>query len=537
VYRGDNFPSNSVGDVFVCEPAGNLIRQFAITDDGVTIKATNAYVQSEFLASTDERFRPVNLAVGPDGCLYIADIYRGIIQHRNYVTSYLRQQSLDRGLDKPTGLGRIYRVVAESKPRGPKPNLANATAVELVAALSHPNGWWRDTAQRLLVERNEPSAIDPLKRLVLSNAVPLARLHALWTLEGMRQIDSTTLKAALADNHPQLRAAAIRMSERLLPNHPELTTALLELLMVPDSAVHLQLALTLGQLKDARADAALATILSRHLTNPFVRDAVLTGLAGRELEFLERLLADSQWQQQSPAHADVLRRLSRCVFTEARGSRVDSLLAMAGAGVANRGVAWQRSSMIDGIVSTNFPAWKLRKVRFPSEPGSLAALRRDPELSERVNKLEALLTWAGKPGEQELAIKPLSAAEQKQFDLGKELFLASCAPCHQPHGMGQEGLAPPLVESEWVLGSVERLTRIVLHGVRGKINVGGQTYDLDMPSFGVLDDEQIAAILTCVRRSWDHGADPVDPGLVKSVRTATVKRDEAWSEAELLAVP
>lgn len=535
VYRGDNFRTNCVGDVYVCEPAGNLIRQFAITDNSTTLKATNAYDQSEFLASTDERFRPVNLALGPDGCLYIADMYRGIIQHRNYVTSYLRQQSLDRGLDKPTGLGRIYRIVAEAKERGPAPNLAIATSAELVNALSHPNGWRRDTAQRLLVERNDAAAIGLLRQLIATNTNPLARLQALWTLEGMRQIDSATLKGALADTHPNVRAAAIRMSEPLLPNHPELTTAVIGLLSVSDPSVQLQLALTLGQLKDSRAEAALATILTRHATNPFIRDAVLTGLAGRELEFLLRLLVDRKWQNASPGYSDFLGRLARCVFTEARGSRVNSLLEITSA--AKPIVAWQRSAMIDGIVGTNFPGWKIRKVRLPAEPEALATLRRDPELVDRIKKLGSLITWPGKPGEQEIAIKALSAEEQKRFDLGKELFLASCAPCHQPHGMGQDGLAPPLVDSEWVLGPPERLARIALHGVRGKLNVGGQTYDLDMPSFGVLDDEQIAAILTCIRRSWDHGANPVDPALVKSVRAMTAKRDEAWSEAELLAIP
>src|SRR2546429_3028329 len=153
VYRGDNFPDEVHGNVFVCEPAGNLIKRYVLEQRGVSFKATNAYEKAEFLASTDERFRPVNLNDGPDGCLYIVDMYHGILEHRLYITSYLRQQILDRGLDRHTDLGRIYRIIRESEPPGPMPHLSKAGPAELVKHLSHPNGWWRDTAQQLLVER------------------------------------------------------------------------------------------------------------------------------------------------------------------------------------------------------------------------------------------------------------------------------------------------------------------------------------------------------------------------------------------------
>src|SRR5437899_640955 len=104
VYRGDNFPDEFLGNVFVCEPAGNLIKRYLLENQGVSFRAKNACGKSEFLASTDERFQPVNLNNGPDGCLYVVDMYHGILQHRIYVTSYLRQQILDRGLDHQTAL-------------------------------------------------------------------------------------------------------------------------------------------------------------------------------------------------------------------------------------------------------------------------------------------------------------------------------------------------------------------------------------------------------------------------------------------------
>ena len=147
------------------------------------------------------------------------------------------------------------------------------------------------------------------------------------------------------------------------------------------------------------------------------------------------------------------------------------------------------------------------------------------------------MVWPGKPGVlPEPPVIPLTAAQQARFDLGKQLFESSCAACHQPHGLGQEGLAPPLLDSEWVMGLDLRLARIVLHGVRGPISVKGQKFDLDMPSFGTFDDAQIAAILTYVRREWEHTVAPVEPETISKVRAENARRIEAWTEPELLKV-
>lgn len=534
VYRGDNFPDDCVGDVFVCEPSANLIRRYAVTEKGVELKATNACERSEFLASTDERFRPVNLATGPDGCLYVVDLYRGIIQHRIYLTSYLRQQSLDRGLEKPTGLGRIFRIVSDARKPGPKPQLDRTYTPRLVKSLSHPNGWWRDTAQRLLVEQQDTKAVATLKQLTRAGTVPIGRLHALWTLEGLRQLDSGTLKAALVDESPRVRSAAIRISEPLLKNQPEMLSALLALVEDPDVNVQLQLALTLGDVNDTRATAALMTFLSRHPANPYIRDAVLTGFGGRELETLEGLLASPQWREEKAGHREVLNRLAVCVSMEGKGNRVARLLELSGKDAGHP--TWQRIAMLDGLVSAA-RSLRTKKLRLPAKPAFLTSSQGDPDVEARSQLIYDLVAWPGKPGEVEVVINPLSPVEQKRFESGKQLFAASCAACHQPHGRGQDGLAPPLADSEWVLGSPRRLARIALHGVRGRITVAGQTYELDMPSFGVLDDDQIAAVLTYIRREWDHGADPVEPKVVGDIRRQSGQRDEAWTEAELLKVP
>jgi mono/diheme cytochrome c family protein len=131
-------------------------------------------------------------------------------------------------------------------------------------------------------------------------------------------------------------------------------------------------------------------------------------------------------------------------------------------------------------------------------------------------------------------VRPLSPEEQQWFDQGKELYAISCGACHQPHGNGQEGLAPPLTGSEWVLGSEQRLIRIALHGLMGPITVKDQRWELIMPGLGIFEDQQIAGILTYIRREWGNTADPVKPETVKAVRDQHAERVDLWTEAELL---
>src|SRR6185436_7145689 len=164
IYRGDRLPADVYGNVFVAEPAANLVSRIILNDDGTTLRARKAYDKGEFLVSTDERFRPVYLSNAPDGTLYIVDMYRGVIQQRADITEYLRDHIVKTRLETPTGLGRIYRVVHETTRRDPKRVLSTVSPAELVETLSHPNGWWRDTAQRLLVERGAISAVPALTK-------------------------------------------------------------------------------------------------------------------------------------------------------------------------------------------------------------------------------------------------------------------------------------------------------------------------------------------------------------------------------------
>jgi mono/diheme cytochrome c family protein/glucose/arabinose dehydrogenase len=547
IYRGDNFPDLYRGNGFVCEPTGNLIHRAILIEADGFIRATNAYDRAEFLASTDERFRPVNLYNGPDGALYVVDMYRGLIQHRIYLTTYLRNQVLERGLDKPLDQGRIYRIVSALKPPGPKPNLAKATSTGLVTALQHPSGWWRDTAQRLLIERGDLSVVEAIRQVARSAASPAARNQALWTLEGLGQIDLTLVETGLADRHPKVRATAIRLSESLLQGSGTNSLVLINRLVEgADNApteVLVQTAFTLGELRTPAAEQRLLSILGSNSDNALLQSAVLSGLNGRELEVLQSFLADTEWTNSRLGRSSVLGDLAQCIFNEGKVERILSLLEVVSSQSAS--AQWRQVALLNGLarLAPSDPAKAKnsgKALRLPEAPAGLLQLSEseNKQVSAQAAKALTLFTWPNKPGDGAApALAALTEEQQARFDLGKTLYEAVCAACHQPTGLGQEGLAPPLVESGWPEGSESRLIRILLHGLRGPLTIKNRVYELDMPPLGVLDDQQIAAVLTYIRRAWGHAAAPVEPNTVAQIRAETESREEAWTESELLKIP
>ena len=224
-----------VGDLFICEPVGRLIRRAKPIDVDGEVILKNAYDKREFLASTDMNFRPVNTATGPDGCLYIVDMNRGIIQEGTWTGegSYLRKQILRLGMDKNKQHGRIFRLVHEGMGRGPRPHMLDEPTSQLITYLDHPNGWWRDNAQKEIVLRGDKTAAEDLKLIARGKKGPLtespsslARLHALWTLAGLEAFDKDDLSRALEDEDPQIRKAAIWISEPYVKMNDDLMKGL-----------------------------------------------------------------------------------------------------------------------------------------------------------------------------------------------------------------------------------------------------------------------------------------------------------------------
>ena len=567
IYRGDRLPAEVSGNAFVAEPAANLVSRIIIEDDGKTLQARKAYPRGEFLASTDERFRPVYLTNAPDGTLYIVDMYRGVIQQRADITEYLLNHITTHKLEQPTALGRIYRVMHDSTKRDLTSTTAQLSPPQLVERLSHPNGWWRDAAQRMLVERGARTVAKSLTALAAGGKDWRARLHALWTLDGLDAIEPASVIKALDDQSREVRAAAIRISERWLgeATHP-IHAAIAKRLDDPDWSVRHQLAASLGLMPAASRDPAVVSLLDRYGDDPIVVDATLSGLRGSERAILDRLLHSNSTS--TPQRDGAAAMLAATLVRSGQDGDIQKLFAS----IADEArPAWQRAAMLRGaeiaVLGGTMPGTPQRRggsviadapcptcpggragpggayafpqaprpaparlppLRLNAEPSAFVGLAaKGGDLGPRMTALLARVEWPGKPGAA--VVTPLTPEEQQRFTAGQEVYRNVCQACHQPDGRGMDKIAPSLIGSAFALAPPEVPSRILLHGKEGSIGM--------MPPVGQgFTDDQIAAVLTYVRREWGQTGSPVDAGTVKAVRTATAGRTRPWTEAELTAL-
>ncbi|MDF1824801.1 MAG: sulfatase-like hydrolase/transferase [Verrucomicrobiales bacterium] len=511
-YDGHQFPADAKGNFFVPESGGHLVGRLKI-NKGISPVAERFYpAEQEIIASTDERFRPVNSRVGPDGALYIADMYHGIIEHRIFIVPWLIDQIHDRKLDNGNDLGRIWRIVAEDRPIDREsPELSAADTTKLVETLSHPNGWHRITAQRLLIERGEGA--DELRAAVRS-AEPSGQLHALWTLSGLNALDLETRLAGMQSKDENVRAAAIRLSEK----DPSAFAAISELSEDSSETVRLQVMLSLGSFFNPKSSALMSEMLSRE-ENPLFRGAALTGLKSRELQFLQSYEGDDM---------ELVKWLVACVMAEAKPPRVAQLMPLLERDEATR----------DMILATVANATYKKQMMLPEEPAALVALMEsgDRQLLSSVDRVLDKITWPNAPERKMTSIDapPLNPEQQELVDEGEKMYAMVCTACHQPHGRGAPGLAPPLAGSDWVAGSPDRLARVVLHGLYGPIEVNDEAWNLHMPGLGAgLDDRKVAGLLSYIRRSWGNVSPPVEPEFITSVRAETADRTLPWRADEL----
>jgi glucose/arabinose dehydrogenase/mono/diheme cytochrome c family protein len=283
IYRGNTLPQNLTGDYIVCEPVGRLVRRAKVMNLKGKTTMQNAYYRQEFISSSDIYFRPVNSYTGPDGNLYIVDMYRGIIQQGTWTPkdSYLRRAIDRRGMAKNIGRGRIYRVVYDGMKPGPKPHMLDVPASKLVTYLDHPNGWWRDNAQKQIILLGDKSVTPALKQIASGqqatlSAKPsaLARIHALWTLEGLESIDKDILTTALKDPDAEVRKTAVWISEMFIKrNDAQMINQLGELKNDPSYDVRIQLVLSLYSNKTDNAKAIVKYIVDNNQDNEMLNGA------------------------------------------------------------------------------------------------------------------------------------------------------------------------------------------------------------------------------------------------------------------------
>lgn len=292
IFRGDRLPADMAGNYFVAEPVGRIIKRGKINNTNGKIQIQSVYQEKDWLASADPNFRPLNTYTGPDGTFYIVDMYHGIIQESEWSGpgTYLGNIIKERELYKNRGMGRIYRVVHEDfTPDRRRPAMLSESATQLVNHLEHPNGWWRDNAQMLLVIRQDKSVIPALKEIALGGKSTLkkkpndvTRIHALWTLEGLNAMTKEILFKALEDGEPQIRKAAVWISEGF-QNDPAVIRKVSSMTNDASPDVRVQLALTLRTNNSAPAKAAIRQLLDRNRSNELMQSSFYSFIRNREV--------------------------------------------------------------------------------------------------------------------------------------------------------------------------------------------------------------------------------------------------------------
>ena len=455
VYRGGIFPDAYNQNAFVCVPEANLIKRNILNFKNIQTTARQAIEGKEFIASTDEGFRPVNLFTGPDGAMYVVDMHRGIIQHKAYITQYLTEKLAGKKLDTLQNAGRILKVVNKTLKPNPVPDLSKATSKELVALLNHPNGWLRDRAQQLLIEKKDKTVVKDVLSLTKIDNDFATPIHALYVLEGLNALSFDILTDILSQTkQPQTIAHVLGLLERFASNAnvAKMKATSTQLLAQNNETIDLYLSMSLTawlKLSEATFLPILSEIDKKHAKEKIFQEAIISSLEGKEAVYLNTM---------NPS---------------------DSL---------------KRSLMV--------------------------------AIKNREKK----------------ELNSIYVAQKNKVDnrtKGLQLFRTICATCHGADGNGIPDLAPPLKGSEYVSGSIHRLTAIVLHGMSGPIHVGGKLYQLNNDMPGLIDnkslsDEEIATIIGYVQKTFAQEPKGISAAEIKKLRTKKPLNGGLYNEKELL---
>jgi putative membrane-bound dehydrogenase-like protein len=349
VYNADVFPADYRGNVFVCDPANNLVHREKLEPNGVLFKAKRVDPDFEFLASTDNWFRPVHLSIGPDGALYVLDFYREVIE-----TPLSLPDDIKKKLNlESRGRGRIWRVAPEGFKPSKMPELSRATAIELAEVLMKPNPWWRLTAQRMLVEGQAKDAIPAIRERLKDAAGKPGRANLLWTLHGLGDLKPDDVLPAFDDPEPGIREQALKLAEPLFANNGALRGAAGKLADDPSPRVRFQLALSAGSLPPDGCRGVLAHLLAA-TPDPWVQTAALSSAGRRGHDLLIAL-------RERKASPVILARIATLTGARGESAEVAQLLHVIANGTPD--TAAEDAALLDGLgqgmrgTKTPLPAW------------------------------------------------------------------------------------------------------------------------------------------------------------------------------------
>lgn len=451
IYRANQFPEAFYGNGFVCAPEANLLKRYVLEEEGARLKAQLAYESEEFLISKDETFRPINLYTGFDGQMYIVDLHKGVIQHRAYMTSYLRDQIKDKGLDTIVGQGRILAVRNKANALDDYNSFDAKQPKDLIRLLGHPNGALRRFAQQQLIADHRVEVKEEIRKLALYNVEPRAQIQALWTLEGLGALDWELIKALGAKtNDPDVWVQLLRLEGLVSGGSRD---AFFELAFNQGHAkIDLQLCHSLGAYwSEPTSQNLWVKLAQRYGNNLLFSEALVSGVEGVPVPILNKL------------------------------------------------------ETLSGVDSLNFIFHQVQ----------------DNQAQKQVQAPQ----WNRQVFEDNRT-------------RGFRLYSKHCASCHGMDGTGIAVLAPPLLHSEYLHESADRLTLLLLHGLEGPVTVNGQTYKMNavMPGFKdnpELGDEALADLMVFINNAFSLKWMEVDKGRVSALRALTKDRKKLFTEEEL----
>ncbi|WP_437191703.1 PVC-type heme-binding CxxCH protein [Planctomicrobium sp. SH527] len=321
IYRGDALGDEIKGLAFVGDVGSNIVHRKILVPDGIAFQAKRIDGHTEFLRSTDIWFRPVQFANGPDGCLQILDMYREMIEHPASIPEVIKKH-----LDTSSGQfrGRLYRVTPENYKHRPTPQMTSMSSAELVKLLAHDNSWHRETASRVLYERQDKSIVPQLKEMIVSGDRPLGRLHALSVLDALGELDEASVIAALKDSHPRIRERALIYAEGFTKS-PAIAEAISKLATDEDIRVRYQLAFTAGEFPTAVKMPLLLTLLKSDGDDRWIQLAIQSSLTEGSYALFSELLKNESYRQ-AKENIPVLSSLVQQIIVQNKAQDVASLL-------------------------------------------------------------------------------------------------------------------------------------------------------------------------------------------------------------------
>lgn len=458
VYRGNQFPNEYLENAFVCAPEANLVKRNILSFQADQVMGYQAIANKEFLAATEEGFRPVNLNNGPDGNLYVVDMHRGIIQDRAFMTPYMHDALARKQLDTLIGMGRILKISRADATSSKSIDLDELKTKELVNLLISDNGWLRDRGQQILIYKKDLAAVPLLRNLLSASENGMAQIHALHTLDGLHALTFENIQQVLANkNDVKVKCHALVLAGDFgtKDNYTTYVGILEDLAKENNPEIDLYLLSSLDKWLKIDSESLFPMINKislKHKERVLYQEALISSLGGFEnayLDFIKRKEGQSE------------------VFKE--------------------------------VVNI--------------------------ALANKVKKKKNAIYTRKKTGTDSRTS-------------GYRIYRNLCATCHGVDGEGVESLAPPLVKSEYISGSSERLALVLLHGLTGPIHVDGKSYNYNMTMPGLANnseftDKDILDVIKYLKSAFAGAWEGMDIEKLKGLRDVKPKNGAVFTEEEL----